>query len=107
MSFKHRNGLLARDRVTGLEGIIRYRVEYLTGCKQYGLQPKLDKDGKLPDAVQFDENAIEIIGDGIVMDESGDLIDITDFSDKKKRKLLEGVGEIGVGGPQRTARRRD
>jgi len=58
-------GKLAKDKITGFEGIITSKHIYLTGCNQYGLQPKIDKDGKIPDKNYFDEGRIEIIGDGI------------------------------------------
>lgn len=46
------------DSVTGFSGIAIARIEYLTGCTQYQLQPKIDKDGKVPDSVWFDENRL-------------------------------------------------
>jgi hypothetical protein len=63
--FMHEAGQEAKDKVTGFEGKIVYRIEYLNGCNQYGLIPTIDKDGKARDAEQFDEGRIEIIGKGI------------------------------------------
>jgi hypothetical protein len=57
-------GKEGRDKVTGFQGIITGRSQFLTGCDQYNLVPPM-KDGKL-DAVQwFDEGRIEIVGPGI------------------------------------------
>lgn len=58
-------GKLARDKVTGFEGIVVGHAKHLTGCDTYGLQPKVDSDGKVQDAQWFDEGRIEILGDGI------------------------------------------
>lgn len=54
-------GKLAKDKITGFEGIITSKHFYITGCAQYGLQPKIDKDGKVPDKNYFDEARVEII----------------------------------------------
>ena len=47
-------GKKAKDKVTGFEGIITSKHIYLTGCSQYGLQPSVDKDGKVPDMKYFE-----------------------------------------------------
>jgi hypothetical protein len=57
-------GQRGRDKVTGFEGIITGRAQYLTGCDQYNLVPQV-KDGKLENPQWFDEGRIEIIGPGI------------------------------------------
>ena len=57
-------GKKAKDKITGFEGIITSKHVYLTGCTQYGIQPTIDKDGKVPDKNYFDEGRIEIIGEG-------------------------------------------
>jgi hypothetical protein len=59
--FKFENGQTVRDRITGLTGIIMCRVQYATGCIQYGITPtKLLKDGKLPEWTYLDEARLEI-----------------------------------------------
>lgn len=63
--FMYELGAEAKDKITGFQGIITGRVEYLYGCNQYGLNPKIRKDGKLGDICYFDEGRIEIIGKGI------------------------------------------
>lgn len=63
--FKYKLGLEAKCKLTGFTGIIRYRVQYLTGCNVYGIQAPATLDGKIPDAVGVDENCITIIGEGI------------------------------------------
>ncbi len=52
-------GTRARDIVTGFEGVVTAKVEYLTGCIQYAIKPpELDKDGKMRDAHYFDEDSL-------------------------------------------------
>lgn len=58
-------GQKAKDKVTGFEGIIIGRIEYLFGCTQYGLCPPAN-DGKTNDTQWFDEGRIEITGKGIL-----------------------------------------
>lgn len=58
-------GKKAKDKVTGFEGTITGRSDWMYGCSQYCLTPSVDKDGKLPDGKWFDEGRIEIIGDAI------------------------------------------
>jgi hypothetical protein len=59
-------GKLGKDKITNFEGIITARVQYLYGCDQYCLVPKIDKDGKSIDGQYYDEGRIEIIGDGVL-----------------------------------------
>jgi hypothetical protein len=64
--FKYELGLKARDVITGFQGIIVHRVNFITGCDNYGLQPQnTDEDNKIKDIKQFDENRIEILGEGV------------------------------------------
>lgn len=58
-------GKKARDIVTGFEGIIIGKCEYLYGCNQYGVNPGVIEKGKLGDIQWFDEGRIEIIGPGV------------------------------------------
>jgi len=60
-------GKQARDKVTGLEGVITGRAEYLFGCTQYCIVPPA-KDGKTS-GEWFDEGRIEITGAGIAPEE--------------------------------------
>jgi hypothetical protein len=68
MIFVIQLGALAKDKITGFEGIITGHVKYLYGCDQYGLTPPA-KDGKIGDTQYFDEGRIEIIGRGILPEE--------------------------------------
>jgi len=55
----------AKDKVTGFVGIITGRCDYVYGCSQYLLIPKVDKTGKMRDGQWFDESRIEIMSDGL------------------------------------------
>jgi hypothetical protein len=67
--FKHELGKRAKDKITGFEGVITARCEFLTGCSRYCIQPTALKDGKPIESIYFDEDQIEIIGSGIKQSE--------------------------------------
>lgn len=58
-------GVQARDKVSGFEGVVTARTQFITGCDRYSLTPPA-KDGKFNEAVWFDESCIEITGNGIL-----------------------------------------
>lgn len=49
-------GKEGKDKITGFQGIITGRVEYLYGCNQYCLVPKA-KDGEIKSGEWFDMEA--------------------------------------------------
>lgn len=57
-------GKKAKDKITGFEGIIIGKCEYLFGCNQYGIAPPA-KDGETKSVCWFDEGRIEIIDEGV------------------------------------------
>jgi hypothetical protein len=59
--FKYEMGLTAKDKITGFKGVITSRTQFINGCNRYGIEPPMDKDGKLPEAHAFDEARIEVI----------------------------------------------
>ena len=58
--FKFKLGTKAVDTVSGFEGTIIARNEWLNGCIQYCLKPVVDKDGKLLEGEWFDENQVKV-----------------------------------------------
>jgi len=54
-------GKLAKDKITGFEGVVTSKHIYLTGCNQYGVQPKVNKEGKIPEREYFDEFRLEFL----------------------------------------------
>jgi len=67
------------DSVTGFTGIAVSKIEYLTGCTQYCLKGKVNKDGKVPEGEWFDWQKLTVTGPGVLetisdrvsVDESG------------------------------------
>lgn len=53
-------GKSAKDIVTGFEGVVTGRVEYLTGCNQYLVASKC-KDGSESKSNWYDENRLTIL----------------------------------------------
>ncbi len=59
-------GVEVKDVITGFQGVIMARTEYLTGCDRFGVQPqKLDKDGKERDANWYDGSRLRQVGKGV------------------------------------------
>lgn len=54
-------GVLAKDKLTGFEGVIVAKSIGISGDISYGLSPKFEKSSKNNDAIWFDEGRIEII----------------------------------------------
>jgi hypothetical protein len=49
-------------KVTGFTGIAVARLEYLNGCIQYGVKPKINKDdAKMPDTTYIDQQQLKVI----------------------------------------------
>lgn len=48
-----------KDKITGFKGVAIAHCEYLTGCDQYCLKPKINKDGKVEDGVWVDVESLE------------------------------------------------
>ena len=62
-------GKEAEDKITGFKGIVIGVSQWLTGCNQACLKPKVDKDGKLEEGQWFDEGEVFVIGKGITSKE--------------------------------------
>ena len=52
-------GSYARDVVTGFRGVVTGRVEYLTGCHQILLQPRVKDTGEIVGGQWFDVDRCE------------------------------------------------
>lgn len=57
-------GKKAKDMITGFSGIIIGKIEYLTGCNQYGITPPINKEGATGDTQWFDINRVKVLGKG-------------------------------------------
>lgn len=54
-------GDTARDSISGFEGVVTSRHEYLNGCTRLGISPKTLKDGKPIDTCMFDDQQVELV----------------------------------------------
>ncbi len=54
-------GDLVKDSVSGFEGVAVSSHHYMQGCVRFAVQPKIDKEGKLPEQQVFDEPQLELI----------------------------------------------
>lgn len=50
-----------RDRITGFAGVVTAVASYVTGCRQFFVQPKVDNDGKYQVGHWFDETRLELV----------------------------------------------
>ena len=58
-------GVRARCSVTGFEGILTAKVEYLNGCIQYAIKPRWSKDGSyMNEGVYVDVQQLEYVDEG-------------------------------------------
>jgi hypothetical protein len=53
-------GLTVKDTITGFTGIVTGYVQYLTGCNQALVVPKVGKDGRPIDGHWYDEQRLEV-----------------------------------------------
>lgn len=58
------------DKITGFEGIATARIEYINGCVQYCVVPKVGADGKMPTCEYIDHQQLEVVDDGYVQTSS-------------------------------------
>ena len=54
-------GQTVKDTITSLIGTAVARTEWVHGCVRITIQPKVDKDGKVPDSYTCDEPQVVII----------------------------------------------
>lgn len=66
MNFKHPLGVLARDLISGYEGVVTARVEWYYGCLRYSLQAPGLKDGKPIEEIQIDEDQLKILNTELI-----------------------------------------
>jgi hypothetical protein len=60
MNEKIELGQKVKDIITGFEGIVMCKVDYLTSCTHYGIQGEI-VDGKVPEYLYFDYKRLKII----------------------------------------------
>ncbi len=52
---------LVRHKMTGFEGVVVGRIEHMWDCIRYEVQPKVTKDGKLPESIMLGGPGLQII----------------------------------------------
>lgn len=89
-------GKLAKDIVSGFTGICIGKCLHLSGCTNYLLAPKVKENGKLRSGLYFSAERIEIIGEGIKVDEakSGENSDTTELGRLGRDKITKFEGYI-------------
>lgn len=55
-------GEKVKDKISGLTGIATARLEYLNGCVQYTVSPRLEKGKTELVAYNIDEENLEVVG---------------------------------------------
>jgi hypothetical protein len=53
-----------RDKITGIEGVVIARTEWLYGCLRVSVQPS-STDGKQPDVFTVDDPQLEVLEAGV------------------------------------------
>lgn len=60
-------GNTVKDRITGFKGIATARIEYLNGCIQFCVRPKVEKGNKIIEEQYIDIDELEFINEGIAL----------------------------------------
>jgi hypothetical protein len=65
--FKFNLGDKVKCTITGYQGIVTSRTQWLNGCIRYGVQSdKLNSDGKVKDSEGFDEQQLKLVKAGAI-----------------------------------------
>jgi hypothetical protein len=59
--FKFKMGAHVKDRLTGFEGVVIARADYLDGTKGYSLQARSTVDGKVVSEEWIGEGRLELV----------------------------------------------
>lgn len=62
-------GQEVRDKITGFTGTAIAEIEYLFGCNQFGVSPRMNDNGEIKDAEFFDVGRMEFISNGVSTEE--------------------------------------
>jgi len=68
-AFKFELGVKVKDVITGFTGVVTARCEHITSCNTYAVNPQEVSESKPVEPAWFDENRMELIGDGITLPE--------------------------------------
>lgn len=59
-------GSTMKDKITGFKGVVTAYTQYITGCNQVLLQPRVKNDGGYEDSCWFDEQRCEPVGTKVI-----------------------------------------
>lgn len=68
MDFKFELGQTVKDTITGYEGIVVSRSQWISNCNTYGVKSQTLKDGKPIETEHFDEPVLVLIEEKQVME---------------------------------------
>lgn len=71
MAMKIKLGATYQDLITGFKGVAVGRCEYLTGCNQVLLVPKVKEDGSAGESSWYDEQRMTLCADKVVVLDNG------------------------------------
>ena len=63
MKFKFKLGEIAKDKITGFEGVVITRSQWLSSCNTYSIQSKSLVEGKPVERQHFDEPQLELVSE--------------------------------------------
>ena len=58
-------GKKVKCKITGFEGIATAKVEYINGCFQYCVKPKMTDSGQMPIGEYIDVEQLEVVSEGV------------------------------------------
>jgi hypothetical protein len=64
-------GHTVRDAITGFQGVVTARCEYINGCVQFCVTPRVAEDGKMPTGEWIDHQRLEVTGGAEVLTITG------------------------------------
>jgi hypothetical protein len=79
-------GWTYKDVITGFKGVATGYVQYITGCNQVLLNPKVDADGKIRDSNWFDEARLQICAEEAPVELDTKLVTANPGPDKQAPK---------------------
>lgn len=63
IKFEFELGEKLRCKVTGFEGTATGRIQYLNGCVQFLVRPRVNEKGEFPDGQWIDYQQLELVED--------------------------------------------
>lgn len=84
-------GDVARDRISGFEGVVVAVTEWLNGCRRITIHPQRLYEGKAIDSETFDEQQVEVV--------KSKKTPVPELARRQQRKEMATASRRGTGGP--------